>query len=766
MSIYKNTEWNPETRRIVSVDGEGKTVRGRHAYTLLAAADDTGFRECLEWDGTTRAGKTFPGERFNGGHFHANDTAPNHGLHTVDMLDFLLSIPRHKSDLIIAFAFTYDTTKILQDLPYRNLWQFASEGMTEWNGYRITGLPRKFFQVERGDHRVKIWDTFSYWQMAFAKALRSSMGLFNERLRNVIGTIERMKAERANFDVISDAEILEYCYSECECLSVLYRDFLRHCDTMQLKPNRHSGPGAMAEAFFRKIQLKEYMPLVSGDYLAGLPLEIATRSYYGGRFETRALGCIGDVIEYDLQSAYPAVAVKLPCLRHGQFRRVKEFTPGKLGFYYVGSRTSGPWAPFPFRADSASAREYLNYSSGGGAGSIAFTHGGKRWVTSFEVERAREHFGTDNIPIYSGWVWDANCNHLPFAEIRDLYVWRKIGDPSCPDCLAAPKLFCERHPSPSEGLSKLIKLIINSVYGKTAQSIGWKFDINSPFGAGSAASYARPEYQCYIWAAWITGGTRAEVMHAAALGGLEPDCSECAPRGTPMRACDDHASVYSIATDGILSTKEIPELPVTTWQLGTWERELKPDCWLGMPGIYAFIDIGKPDTCDGCRALENACDDHKSDKKFKRRGLDGRYFPATHLRGAWERGQWTVGPIGNAKCDDCQELREACPEHPPRAFMPLKLAITRTNALDVIGEWIPASKTVKFLSVQHKRILPEWADPFMPHDGGMIPLDSITVTDDVRSAPYEPKQTWEDIYAGRAEDMDIAMIDDLTNITE
>jgi hypothetical protein len=593
--------------------------------------------------------------------------------------------------------------------------------------------------------------------MSFVKALGSSPELFDSERTEIISMIRDMKAERANFDVITDDAIREYCYRECEFLSILYRDVLRHCEHMKLKTSgntAHGGPGSLAASFYAKIKLKQYMPI--GDpryYLAGLPVNVAIFSYYGGRFETSLIGPAGNLIEYDIQSAYPASAVTLPCLRCSQFRKTDKFEPGKLGFYFVESRTSGPWAPFPFRAN-AETGSYLN---GASKGSIAFVHGGRRWVTSFEVETARKYFGANAIPVLSGWVYDIGCNHEPFGEVRKIYLQRKIGNPDCSDCLASPKHFCAKHPAPSTGLSKIIKLIINSIYGKLAQSIG----INKP-------------YQSYIWASWITGSTRAKVMEAALLGGRDPDCPEC-HNGEMFRACEIHASVKSIATDGILTTQDIPELYVTDWELGTWERAPKPDAWLGMPGIYAFRDYGKPDKCDECREHGRACKNHADDKKFKRRGLDSRYFPAEHLRSAWERGQWEVKPRGEAGCAECSELGCACPKHPPRAFMPLRLAVTRTNALDVLGEWIPTPKTVNFRSVRHKRHFPDsimGTDPTFAfgHDGTPIALDPIYIPDDVRSAPYVPKQSWDDTltaseifalwdyqHAERSDDPDIPM---------
>src|SRR5207244_2861796 len=52
----KTAEYRAENRRVISVDGEGQTVAGRHAYTLLAAADDRGFRKSIAHDGALRAG--------------------------------------------------------------------------------------------------------------------------------------------------------------------------------------------------------------------------------------------------------------------------------------------------------------------------------------------------------------------------------------------------------------------------------------------------------------------------------------------------------------------------------------------------------------------------------------------------------------------------------------------------------------------------------------------------------------------------------------
>lgn len=669
----KTAEYRAENRRVISVDGEGQTVAGRHAYTLLAAADDRGFRKSIDHDGSLRAGTgSVP--------YQLGDVAPNHGLPTRDALEFLLGLPRRRSDLVISFAFTYDVTKILQDLPFAKLIELSTENRTTWKGYRLNYLPRKHFEITGRDGRkVTVWDAFSYWQMSFVKALKSSKSLFTPDQRKTIDFIEYMKAHRSEFDSMPDDEILEYCYTECEFLSIMFRDFLRHIEALNLPVTRFSGPGGIAEAFFKAESITGYMPTVTATTAApGLPAGIPQWSYYGGRFEISAMGNVGDVIEYDIHSAYPAVAVDLPCLACGRFEKTAEFVPGRPGFYFVESHTAGPWAPFPFRVNRETAKFFNNALPG----SIAFAHGGRRWVTSYEVEVARKHFGDEAIPVIKGYVYRTPCRHKPFKRLRDLYLIRKIGDPSCAECLADPKHFCSQHPAPSEGLSKIIKLLINSVYGKCAQAIGGTLDY--------WGDYQAPRYQCHIWAAWMTGGTRAKVLDAA------------------LRAPDD---VVSIATDGILTRAPMPEtddFQVTEFELGTWERVEKSDCWLGMPGIYAF---GRDDQVD---------------KAFKRRGLDQRYFPASHLRAAWDAGEWWVEP-------------KLGPGEKMTAFMPLRLAVKRRNSLDIIGEWPEWSKVTKFTSVQHKRNLPDWVDALgLPREPGQdrLPLTTFTIPNDALSERY------------------------------
>lgn len=87
--------------------------------------------------------------------------------------------------------------------------------------------------------------------------------------------------------------------------------------------------------------------------------------------------------------------------------------------------------------------------------------------------------------------------------------------------------------------------------------------------------------------------------------------------------------------------------------------------------------------------------------------------------------------------------------------------------VDLMGEWVELTKRVKFRSVSHKRNYPDDDDDdwLMSHDRS-IPLTAITIPDGIRSEPYSPKQTWEDVTIARPNDPDIPMWDDMDDMPE
>ena len=129
----------------------------------------------------------------------------------------------------------------------------------------------------------------------------------------------------------------------------------------------------------------------------------------------------------------------------------------------------------------------------------------------------------------------------PFAFLRDMYEKRR----SIAVAAEAAQTYDVRE--------KVIKLGINSVYGKTAQGVGGKY--------GRAPATANP------WVAGaITAGTRAQLLRAA---------------------LKNPWAVIFFATDGVQSFEPLG-VESETKTLGGWERDnLTAGVWI-KPGIYAF----------------------------------------------------------------------------------------------------------------------------------------------------------------------------------
>jgi len=682
---------NPITRTIIGVDGEGwnipltngitsanaHTSKGWHSYVMLAAADDTGKRKVLIHDGSRREATA--------------DTARNYGLPTSQACEFLLSLPADA--VIVGFYFSYDATKIFADLPLANIHELCNEdyiaqdeydrrvhaicrqfgfsveyahkarlvstASTVYRGYLIRYTPRKKLEIidlsagrilvsdkywnrERGTwaigkprsewaRSVTVWDVYGFFQKSFVAALKdyrcaqcaACKAEPKEHCLKALWSpadlerIESMKLQRGVFDAGQQTEIADYCVDECRYLSFLVRDLLMHVDAFGLKLNSFHGSGAIASCWLTDKGIKKSLPKRTADigadglptfYLAGLPECVALSGYFGGRFEITEMGFMGPLYGYDINSAYPAITVTLPCLAHGRFLRVAEYVPDAVGVYLAGSRTSGRFAPFPFRTASEP-------TGGIAKDAIYYAHGGQRWIWHAEIESARKHFGADAIPIYDGWIWQADgCDCNPFADIDGMYKTR------------------QQYVIDGNGVEKVIKLILNSLYGKTAQSIGWNIS--------KTGEKMPPPFQCFIWAGLITSGCRAMILDAV---------------------MQDDADVVSIATDGILSRTPIKAIDAPKDKiLGKWEASAVTDGWLFQSGVYTYISA-------------------KGKRKYATRGFAAKEIPAQVLIDAFSASIYTVN------ADPTQSR-----------YIPMNSGIMRDAPLEYIGQWVPSEHDVNF----------------------------------------------------------------------
>jgi hypothetical protein len=728
---------NPHVRELVTEPDGTQHERGWHSYVMLAAADGAGRRESVMHDGSRCEAE--PGRARNYGLLTEQTlefilSQPDDALITgfyfsYDSIKLAADMPEEnlrelaKEDTITQDEYDLRVKKIAVDtgLSIRVIHdsRLVRSASTVYNGYWVHFVPRKSLEVidilagrettrnrywhktaekwvtepmararPRWKRQAIVWDVYGFFQSSFIRTLRAYRcgkcgGCAADPKTHCLTApwspadldhIERMKENRGEFKPDQQAEILDYCYRECEYLVFLVRDLLVNIGGFGLTLTRYDGSGAVASAWMKRERIQDYLPvrtmaedeitLTPSFEYSGLPERVMLCGYFGGRFEISEIGFMGSLYGYDINSAYPSVTRSLPCLAHGHFRRVSEYVPGMFGIYLAGSQTSGRWAPFPFRTDETTGTRGIVKDA------IYYAHGGRRWIWGHadpalsEIGIARERFGPEAIPVHDGYVWEPECNHKPFRMVGPMYVER------------------QEFVKNGLGLEKVIKLILNSIYGKLAQSVGWKLD--------KRGQPVPPVTQCFIWAGLITSGCRAMILDAITRPG---------------------ADVVSIATDGILSRTEI-NLRHTPGQkiLGEWDADNVTYAYLFQSGVYTFTNIkGKP--------------------VYKTRGFAAKEIPAQALINAWNTGEVTV------KADPGQSR-----------FITMRGGVARTDALEYIGQWVPSEHDVSFTHNRRLPIPPEPGPGEVPDFLGLCPLSEPCVIPGERvSVPYTPKQNWDEV---------------------
>lgn len=512
----------------LGLDGEG-LGRRPHRYVMLCASSADGqFQDYIE---------------------------DVRGLPTRATLNFLMSLPaahtkRTSSTVNLAgYYLSYDWTMILKDLPNRTLYrllrpELRSRPRDEGGGFspvRFEGFELHYLsgmmRICKDGRILNVWDLGKFYQARFVAALEAS-GFAAPEL------ITRMKDERGTWEDGDLDRMRAYCLEECRHLAMLAEQLERQHSEIGLDLSSWHGPGSTASA-----SLKLHGVQASH---ADLPPQVAACAdvaFFGGRFEQSCIGSRESMRSYDIRSAYPHAASTLPCLAHSKWvhrKRAPKDGAVALVKYRVRDIGDRVWGPLPCRQAD---------------GSIVWPRGGSRgWVWNVEFEAALRHWrGVE----YAGEHWElvTKCVCKPFEFLRELYRWR----------VEKPEN------------KQVVKLAMNSVYGKLAQSIG---------GGSRWSSRA--------WAGIITATTRARMLDLIGLHSEE-------------------SSLASIATDGAYSSAL---LDIAGPELGGWEVGAKGLMTFVRPGIYwSHADVlawyGRPDD----RTVADA-----AAKAVKSRGLSRRHM--------------------------------------------------------------------------------------------------------------------------------------------
>lgn len=631
----------------LGIDGEGQG-RLKHRYVLLAAADETGT-------------KTWHVKNFHS------------GLTTEQCLTFCVDLPQYARTF--AYSFNYDMTKMLQDVDDEALYLLFRPELRQrtgreaykgpypvrWRDWNLNLQGTKFSITRTTDGRQRIiWDIWKFYQSKFVSALEDWKVGDKAKVENM----KHMKDKRADFDKESEEDVTQYCYDECQYMAELARKLVDAHIKAGLKLKSFYGAGSSASAMLTKMGVKEKItapPVESRKAIAS--------GFSGGRFENSVVGMIpGPVFSFDISSAYPYQLYQLPCLLHGEWStttdRADILNASAALVHYgwdvsAGTNSHKYWSAFPFRTSEGNI--CYPYTSPGG------------WVWRDEYIQGEKMF--PGVRFKEAWVYNTSCDCNPFNDI--------------------PHYYRERHRIGKEGPGIVLKLGMNSCYGKLAQSVG------------------RGPFNSWVWAGIITSGCRAQILQL-------------------MAAHKDPKHILMIATDGIQTTEDV-ETPkpvnTDTWEtgkpLGGWERKVyEKGVFYARPGVYFPLDPTKEEI-----------------KHVRGRGV-GRGVVFENWReivSTWHswhgRGEWPIAEVANVSrfCGAKSSISRSILGYDSRGKLLFNHKRAVGNHLDPIapepryGEWITRKVSMSF----HP----------MPKRAGLLDngpyLELRTIDGTVESMPYK-----------------------------
>lgn len=381
---------------------------------------------------------------------------------------------KHPYMIHVGFGFTYDVSCILWELSWRHLSALYVFGETQWRDFRIQHVPRKWFQVSRGNVSVKIYDVQSFFATSLVGALTKwrigPWGIGGEHWERTM--VEEFKDKRAEFLWKEIDPITQYMRLELKYTAILMESLRKVFLDSGYCPHSWHGPGALAREAFKRHDIYASMAI------SPVEVRIAARyGFIGGRFELFQAGWAGQTVyTADINSAYPFYCSQLPNLARGEWRRTRGFEPGKFAIYkisYAAKPDSHRIYPLPFRDKN---------------GEVTWPNRTESWYWQPEAELVKDD---PNATFIEGWVFDEiDPSDRPFAFVLDYYQRRKllkaIGNPA----------------------EYTFKLILNSIYGQLAQRTGW-----------DKKRKRAPRTHQLEWAGYITSACRAAIYKQAILQG-------------------------------------------------------------------------------------------------------------------------------------------------------------------------------------------------------------------------------------------------------
>lgn len=432
----------------------------------------------------------------------ANDGTFQTGCSSAHCFAALIETARNNPKAIhVIYYGSYDFNMLLRDVPRDALERLRHGLKAYYLQYSIQVRFGKSLWIKDKNTKISVmlWDVGSFFQQSFVKALQTWQ-VDTPWLDEIIA----MKQLRSTFTARDMQRIEQYCDHELESLVLLMGQFHKSLAQCDIRISRWHGPGAIANALYSQHSIKRHKKDCSDDVNTA-----AQYAYGGGRIELIKQGHYnGNIYNYDIRSCYPHAIANLPSLRNATWQHhtgstgteIRELSLYRVRWHF---KNRSPFYPLRHRHSN---------------GSVCYPQTGvSTWCWTPEY-KLLERYYPGQYEVLESYLWNGNSDTIerPFGWVADMYAqrmeWKAKG----------------------YGAERILKLGLNSLYGKMIQQLGWSDD-------------RLPAWHQLEWGGYVTSAARARLYEAA------------------------HGSnrVVSFETDGILCTEPL-DVELSN-DLGGWE---------------------------------------------------------------------------------------------------------------------------------------------------------------------------------------------------
>lgn len=445
-----------------------------------------------------------------------------------DIVKFLM-MPKRPT-IYFTWNLRFDTQAILKWLPTDKIieiWNNQAKNVQVGKNEYVNYINNKYLKITKNQKRVKLYDLAQFYGHQHlddvAKRYLGVNKVDNGRwieVNNKVESGEMSYEEGLEYLKYGVSVIGHYCRVDSELTYKLGMFIKQTFNKLNIPFDNPMSQAKISENYQR---LKGGYPKIFNG-LEELE-EVAKESYYGGIFSTLKKGYFNETLyDYDINSAYPNVMKDLPNWSNGRFIKFEgdHYRPeGSYGWYWCCYDCE--WMPYvasdKYEPISEEIKEYnqtfdMVYNNR----LIVYPKGLRRgWITKAEYDFLKKNGFKVKLLCGVEWVRESDKYDNPFGWVEKIYYERlKIKKENKEDI----RQHC-------------LKILINSLYGKTAQQ------------------EPRGRLTNFFYASYITGLTRLKILEV-------------------VLKHKDH--IISIDTDGILTDREIKGLKISD-QLGEWSYE-------------------------------------------------------------------------------------------------------------------------------------------------------------------------------------------------